>query len=478
MLVTQQRDLVDSAAVPLVSRQPHSTSASPSSDPSTLLVDSRSIPQLQRATSPTPQIHLTRTTSDQLTMGILGDVELNGDGEPYAAAVQTPSSPLSAASPVLASAIILKRVTDIPLVSSHSAALSTVRPTSSPPTSRQNPRLWIETTMREMRQESEEENTRRPVYRSKSLPLLSSTDPSLRSPAVGGEVVSGQKGGGAYLRNLLGRRWRSDSRDESRKAAIALGEPRTLRHQISSPLLSSPIPSSSLDLEFFNATSTLTLKARSVSIPSLRTASVCTSSSVYNLTATTFDMSPSRSSAPSSPPSSPPATTRTSMATSYRAESSRAESSISPSRSVPPSNACGVMKSFSISANHPLAQSTSIFTRFKRKSLPTSSVLSASSFLPARDLKYCSNTPRPKKLSAGEILVSVIAVAVDGEDIERVQEVVRSGNGYGMVLGRSFVGRVMEGSATSKLKKGQIIWGLLDGRKVRYLLHSRHPILT
>ncbi|KAE8212774.1 hypothetical protein CF327_g3636 [Tilletia walkeri] len=77
-----------------------------------------------------------------------------------------------------------------------------------------------------------------------------------------------------------------------------------------------------------------------------------------------------------------------------------------------------------------------------------------------------AHTPPPRKVGSSQVLVQVIAVAIDEMDRLIVQDRIRNGKGYGFVPGRSFCGRIMEcGWDVKHLKKGTIVFGMQDGSK-------------
>ena len=81
-------------------------------------------------------------------------------------------------------------------------------------------------------------------------------------------------------------------------------------------------------------------------------------------------------------------------------------------------------------------------------------------------LAIMSHNMPPRKVGSTQVLVQVIAVAVDDIDRAIVRDKARSEHAYGFVPGRSFCGRVVEcGWHVKKLRKGDIVFGLLDARK-------------
>ncbi|EPQ28349.1 uncharacterized protein PFL1_04176 [Pseudozyma flocculosa PF-1] len=81
-------------------------------------------------------------------------------------------------------------------------------------------------------------------------------------------------------------------------------------------------------------------------------------------------------------------------------------------------------------------------------------------------LSLTAHTPPPRKVSSTQVLVQVIAVAIDEMDRLLLRERVRSEHAFGFVPGRSFCGRVVEcGYEVKKMRKGDIVFGLQDSRK-------------
>lgn len=82
-------------------------------------------------------------------------------------------------------------------------------------------------------------------------------------------------------------------------------------------------------------------------------------------------------------------------------------------------------------------------------------------------ISLTAHTPPPRKISSTQVLVQIIAVAVDEMDRLLLREKIRTETAYGFVPGRSFCGRVMEaGWDVKRMRKGDIIFGLQDSRKV------------
>lgn len=81
-------------------------------------------------------------------------------------------------------------------------------------------------------------------------------------------------------------------------------------------------------------------------------------------------------------------------------------------------------------------------------------------------MSMTAHTPPPRKITSHQVLVQVIAVAIDEMDRMLLREKVRSGSAYGWVPGRSFCGRIMEvGWGVKRLRKGDVVFGLQSNRK-------------
>lgn len=73
-----------------------------------------------------------------------------------------------------------------------------------------------------------------------------------------------------------------------------------------------------------------------------------------------------------------------------------------------------------------------------------------------------------KKLQSDEVLVGTVAVGVDQFDRERLWQLAKAAGGTGWVPGRAVVGHVVAvGDSVSRLKKGDLVWGLSPLKKVR-----------
>ncbi|GAC96983.1 hypothetical protein PHSY_004567 [Pseudozyma hubeiensis SY62] len=81
-------------------------------------------------------------------------------------------------------------------------------------------------------------------------------------------------------------------------------------------------------------------------------------------------------------------------------------------------------------------------------------------------LSVTAHTPPPRKIGSHQVLVQVIAVAIDEMDKLLLREKVRAENAFGFVPGRSFCGRIVEcGYEVKKMRKGDVVFGLQDSRK-------------
>lgn len=81
-------------------------------------------------------------------------------------------------------------------------------------------------------------------------------------------------------------------------------------------------------------------------------------------------------------------------------------------------------------------------------------------------LSITAHTPPPRKIGSHQVLVQVIAVAIDETDKLLLREKVRGDNAFGFVPGRSFCGRLVEcGYEVKKMRKGDVVFGLQDSRK-------------
>ncbi|KAK0550324.1 hypothetical protein OC846_003709 [Tilletia horrida] len=77
-----------------------------------------------------------------------------------------------------------------------------------------------------------------------------------------------------------------------------------------------------------------------------------------------------------------------------------------------------------------------------------------------------AHMPPPRKVGSAQVLVQIIAVAIDEMDRLIVQDRIRQGKGFGFVPGRSFCGRIMEcGWDVKRFRKGDIVFGMQDGAK-------------
>nr|CDI52199.1 zinc-binding oxidoreductase [Melanopsichium pennsylvanicum 4] len=81
-------------------------------------------------------------------------------------------------------------------------------------------------------------------------------------------------------------------------------------------------------------------------------------------------------------------------------------------------------------------------------------------------LSITAHTPPPRKIGSHQVLVQVIAVAIDETDKLLLRDKVKADNAFGFVPGRSFCGRIVEcGYEVKKMRKGDVVFGLQDSRK-------------
>ncbi|GAA5824878.1 hypothetical protein JCM3770_002188 [Rhodotorula araucariae] len=174
------------------------------------------------------------------------------------------------------------------------------------------------------------------------------------------------------------------------------------------------------------------------------------------------------------PPPAPPITTAPPPAASVSEYSSRDASPEPRARPVssylPPSpNGLG-LTSLAVARRVDAAKQkpSRRFGLFRRAPDAELASASKSRFEPSLDLAYDSldlSTFR-KRLRSDEVLVEVIAAAVDRWDRERVWQLARGTSGAGWVPGRAVVGKVLDvGDAVSKVKKSELVWGLSPLRK-------------
>ncbi|PKI85741.1 hypothetical protein MVES_000250 [Malassezia vespertilionis] len=81
-------------------------------------------------------------------------------------------------------------------------------------------------------------------------------------------------------------------------------------------------------------------------------------------------------------------------------------------------------------------------------------------------ISLSSHTAPPRKISPTQVLVQVMAVAVDNVDRALLREKMQADPTHAFVPGRSFCGRVVEcGWDVKRVRKGDIVFGLQDYRK-------------
>lgn len=76
-------------------------------------------------------------------------------------------------------------------------------------------------------------------------------------------------------------------------------------------------------------------------------------------------------------------------------------------------------------------------------------------------------------IKAGQVLVHILATALDFWDQARVRELSRRSDGLGFVPGRSFYGKLLQVGADCKLHAGDYVYGLTDLPAVSFVLLSR-----
>jgi hypothetical protein len=130
------------------------------------------------------------------------------------------------------------------------------------------------------------------------------------------------------------------------------------------------------------------------------------------------------------------------------------------------------MSSLAISPRLDVAKKTSKrFSIFRSSS--TANTSSARRFDPSLDLLYehLDVNSQQKRLRNDEVLVESIAVGLDRWDIEKTWSNAKSTGGAGWVPGRAVYGKVLaRGEGVSRVKKGDLVWGLTTLKKVRFIL--------
>jgi NADPH:quinone reductase-like Zn-dependent oxidoreductase len=126
------------------------------------------------------------------------------------------------------------------------------------------------------------------------------------------------------------------------------------------------------------------------------------------------------------------------------------------------------MSSLAISPRLDVAKKTSKrFSLFRSSSNAQTS--STRRFDPSLDLLYerLDVTSQQKRLRSDEVLVESIAVGLDRWDIEKTWSTANTTSGAGWVPGRAVFGKVLaRGEGISKVKKGDLVWGLTTLKKV------------
>lgn len=443
---------------------------------------------------PTPRINLTRTESDQATAGVLGAVELSYDtatehsveSPSNANTLEWPRSTTTLDSPPVPLSEATRRYSAIDVappipLSTRPPSLSklttaNLATTVAPPLSNQYDSVVLETprwlkSIRSLGEPIEippfspSSSTRRQVTPSRAQSISSSTSYD-RLAAMGD----------------------GDKKKVSRRRTKSQGLPSTGPSGRTAPTIQPALPSRS-------ASSNQIYQLSSPISSPLISPIVSPSLSAQH--------SPSQS-RPTTPASIPPISSALLRSPSLASEMSRSPSGLSASsiplgafRSVSPrfsiagtealKSLSATMTTLSISAGATAAlfRPSSFFRRFRpaERELPTH-LRAQSRFLASRDMKFGASQPPPAKLKHDEVLLDVIAVALDRSDLERVVELSGTEGGYGYIPGRSFCGRVIEcGMSIDRLKRGDYVFGLADLKKVSWsridsVRFADVPILT
>ncbi|GAA5964452.1 hypothetical protein JCM3765_006284 [Sporobolomyces pararoseus] len=125
------------------------------------------------------------------------------------------------------------------------------------------------------------------------------------------------------------------------------------------------------------------------------------------------------------------------------------------------------MSSLAISPRLDVAKKTSKrFSLFRSSS--TANTSSSRRFDPSLDLLYerLDVTSQQKRLRSDEVLVESIAIGLDRWDIEKTWSTANTTSGAGWVPGRAVFGKVLaRGEGVSRVKKGDLVWGLTPLKK-------------
>lgn len=114
----------------------------------------------------------------------------------------------------------------------------------------------------------------------------------------------------------------------------------------------------------------------------------------------------------------------------------------------------------------PPSSPTKLFKRKKRQDAEREPVKQWSAY----KVSFTSAAELPAKIKPGEVLVHVLATALDFWDQARVRELGRRSDGLGFVPGRSFYGKVLQVGADCKLHAGQFVYGICSVAKVSFLI--------
>lgn len=90
------------------------------------------------------------------------------------------------------------------------------------------------------------------------------------------------------------------------------------------------------------------------------------------------------------------------------------------------------------------------------------------------DVRFTEIAELPSKPKGTEVLVQVWATALDFWDTARVETLVKRGDGFAFVPGRSFCGKIVDtGFDETKFKRGDVVYGLADIKKVSLSFDER-----
>ncbi|WFD36681.1 hypothetical protein MCUN1_003568 [Malassezia cuniculi] len=96
----------------------------------------------------------------------------------------------------------------------------------------------------------------------------------------------------------------------------------------------------------------------------------------------------------------------------------------------------------------------------------SSDAVKATAERPSARVALMTHATPPRKVGSTQVIVQVIAAAIDAIDRAIVREKIQSDGSYGFVPGRSFCGRIVEiGRDVNRLKMGEVVFGLQDARR-------------